>query len=183
MAPFITLYTPTYRRPQALARCLASVQQQTAIESIEQIVIPDHVGVGVGGMFARIQEYAAAVHGRYVHILCDDDILASPTVVACVETFAESHGYPELILVGAIKGGRPWPSDPAWPPQFEKIDLGCGIVRADVWKRHVGDYQPVYAGDFTFFKALADAGVQAANLPMVFVIGAVSGGMPEAATA
>lgn len=180
MTPFLTFYTPSFRRPQGLARCLASVQAQTAVESIEHIVIPDHLGVGVGGMFARIQQYADAVHGRYVHILCDDDFLASTTVVACVESFAEAQDYPELIIVDAEKGGSRWPTRPAWPPRFGYIDLGCGIVRADVWKRHVAEYQPVYEGDFTFFQALADAGVKAAHYPILFSVGLVSHGAAEA---
>lgn len=177
--PFLTFYTPTFRRPQGLTRCLASVRSQTAVDSIEQIVIPDHVGVGVGGMFDRIKQYADAIHGDYVHILCDDDALFAPDVVACVKYFAEAEGSPELIVVDVVKGRNRWPAPPAWPPRFGFIDLGCGIVRADVWKRHVADYQPVYEGDITFFNALAAAGVQASIYPILFLTGAVSRGAPE----
>jgi hypothetical protein len=57
--PFLTFYTPSYRRPHGLAKCLASVQMQTIVSEIEQIVIPDHVGLGVGGMFAQVSRYAS----------------------------------------------------------------------------------------------------------------------------
>lgn len=179
--PFLTLYTPTYRRPQALARCLASVQVQTAVDDLEQIVIPDHVGIGVGGMYQRVPAYADAVHGRYVTFLCDDDVLAAPTVVEQVRAFAGQHGEPPLILVGTLKGGQFWPADPPWPPRLGAIDLNCAIVRADVWKQHVTAYGNTYEGDYAFLQALYNAGVPAAWCEVVFSHGAVSRGAAEAA--
>lgn len=183
MKPFLTFYTPTYRRPQGLARCLASVQAQTVVERIEQIVIPDHCGVGgdegVAAMFGKIPQYANAVHGDYVHILGDDDELASPVVVEIVKEFIEANGRPELVIVDVIKGGAHWPEPPAWPPQLARIDLGCGIVRADVWKHHVADYGAAYEGDFIFYRALHQAGVQAAIFPFLFLTGGVSHGATE----
>lgn len=181
MTPFLTLYTPTYRRPQQLARCLDSVRQQTAVEAIEQIVIPDHVGVGVHGMFARVRHYADAVHGRYVHLLADDDVLAGPTVVAHVQAFADAHDNPPVILVSARKGGQEWPQGNPWPPQCGHIDLGCVITRADVWKRHVGDYGLNYEGDYWYMRALYEAGHPAAWCDLLFSIGAVSHGRAEVA--
>ena len=37
--PFLSIYTPTYRRPQQLARCLASVAAQTAVDAHAQIIV------------------------------------------------------------------------------------------------------------------------------------------------
>lgn len=183
--PFITFYTPTYRRPAALARCIASVQEQTAARAIEQIVIPDHAGAGgdegVGAMFGRIQLYADAVHGEYVHILCDDDVLASPVVVEAVQEFIQAEGHPELVIVDVIKGPWKCPTDPAWPPRLSHIDLGCGIVRADVWKKHVAGYTPTYDGDFQFYRHLHEAGVKAKVFPFLFMTGEVSHGAAEEA--
>ena len=181
--PFITFYTPTYRRPQGLARCLQSVQEQTAVALIEQIVIPDHCGVGgddgVGKMFSRIPQYVDAIHGQYVHVLCDDDVLAAPDVVEKVRVFAEMEGHPEMILVDATKGSSRWPMTPAWPPRnVSNIDLGCGIVRPDIWKRHVAAYSSFYDGDFRFYKALHAAGVEAVAYP-ILLTGAVSHGAAE----
>ncbi len=181
MTPFMSFYTPTYRRPQQLARCLESVRTQTAVESIEQIVIPDHLGIGVGGMFGRVSAYVDAVHGRYVHMLCDDDALAGPTVVEQVAAFAAAHDFPPVILVRANKGGNEWPVGQPWPPQCGAIDLGCVITRADVWKQHVKDYAPVYEGDWHHMNALYAAGHQAAVCDLLFCVGGVSRGQAEVA--
>ena len=66
--PFLTFYTPTYKRPEGLAQCLASVAAQTIADEIEQVVIPDHVGIGIDGMYRRLPTYTEAVHGMSVHI-------------------------------------------------------------------------------------------------------------------
>lgn len=179
MRPFLTLYTPTYKRPQALARCLASVAEQTLVRAIEQIVIPDHVGLGVGGMYTRVPEYASAVHGEYVMFLCDDDVLASPTVVEEVQAFANAHDRPPLILVATEKGGAIWPAGNPWPPVCGAIDLNCAIVRTDIWRAFVSAYGDRYEGDYHFLQALADAGVQATWCPVLVSRGAVSRGTPE----
>ena len=63
MTPFISFYTPTYRRPEGLAACLASVGRQTVVDEIEQVVIPDHLGRGIGGMYGELPKYVDALHG------------------------------------------------------------------------------------------------------------------------
>lgn len=181
MTPFMTFYTPTYKRPQQLVRCLASVAGQTTVADIEQIVIPDHVGIGVGGMFERVPQYAAAVHGRYVAFLCDDDILAGPDVVAQVKAFAEANGEPELMLVWTKKGEATWPQGNPWPPQCGAIDLNCAIVRGDIWQRFVSAYGNSYEGDYRHLAAMHAAGVVPVWCPVMFSIGAVSRGATEVA--
>lgn len=180
MTPFLTCYTPTYRRPTQLAACLESVRTQTLVAEIEQIVIPDHVGLGIGGMFQQIQRYAAAVHGQYVHVLADDDVLASPQVVESVRAFAVAQGHPPVILVSACKGGATYPSSAeAWPPVCGAIDLGCIVTRADVWAAHVHQYGNRYEGDYDFMAAVAGAGHAAARWDGLFLVGGVSQGQPE----
>jgi hypothetical protein len=179
MAPFLTFLTPTYRRPKGLAACLASVQEQTAVERIQQIVIVDHVGRGIGEMFSALPTYAPAVQGQYVHVLCDDDLLWDETVVETVERFAADHDQPPLIIVTVVKNGAPYPRGQAWPPVEAHIDLGCLIVRRDVWVGYCGDYGTRYEGDFDFAKALFDAGIQASVAEIDFLTGAVSRGVPE----
>lgn len=178
---FITFLTPTFRRPKALAQCLASVQKQTAVDRIQQIVIVDHVGVGVGGMFTMLPHYAPIVQGQYVHILCDDDVLTDSDVVAEVERAARGCDCPPFIIVEAEKGGIVYPVGPAWPPQLGRIDLGCLIVRADVWSDHAHHYGNAYEGDYHFAAALKQSAV-APYLelsPLLFSRGAVSRGAPE----
>ena len=178
--PFITFYTPTFRRPQALARCMASVGEQTIVNKIEQIVILDHVGVGVGGMFKRIALYAKAVHGRYVHILADDDVLVSPNVCEQVREFALANNEPEMVIVESKKGDI-YPKGAPWPPTCGYFDLGCMVVRNDVWQRHVQAYGHPgrYEGDFDFATAVWAAGHKAEFLDLLFVQGAVSRGAEE----
>lgn len=179
MIPFITFYTPTYKRPRGLVACLASVAAQTAADDLEQVVIPDHVGRGIAGMYARVPDYASAVHGRYVTFLCDDDVLSDPGAVAAVRAFAEAQGEPPLILVHTRKGGAIWPAGDPWPPQVGRIDLNCAIVRADIWRAHIAAYGARYEGDFDFLSALHASGVPAVSYPYLFSVGAVSGGAAE----
>ena len=176
---FLTLYTPTYKRPQALARCFASVANQTLVREIEQIVIPDHVGVGIDGMYARVPQYADAVHGLYVTFLCDDDELHGPTVVERVKDFAEANNHPPLILVGTEKGGNRWPAGNPWPPRLGYIDLNCAIVRSDIWKQYASAYGSRYEGDFDFLNTLHSVGVYPVWCDVLLSRGAVSRGAPE----
>jgi hypothetical protein len=182
MQPFLSFYTPTFRRPMALAKCMQSVQAQTLVEEIEQVVIVDHVGLGVAGMYERVPSYASSMHGRYVHMLADDDVLAGPHVVAQVRERAEREGFPPVLIVSAIKGHLTLPLDNAGPPICGRIDLGCLIVRNDVWQQHVKDYGSRYEGDFDIADALWKAGHQFVYArDIMFLIGAVSRGAAEVA--
>ena len=181
MQPFLTLITPTFRRPKGLAACHASVREQTSVGRIQHFDIVDHIGLGIGAMYAEIPKYASAVQGQYVHLLCDDDELASPDVVAQVERFAIEQQFPPVILVAVNKAGMELPIGEPWPPVCGRIDLGCLIVRADVWKAHAKDYGHAYEGDYLFADAVYRAGHTAAWCPVLFLIGAVSRGAAEAA--
>lgn len=181
VTPFLTFVTPTYRRPAALAACLASVGSQTAADRLEHLVLPDHVGVGIGAMYARLVRVAPAVCGRYVHILADDDVLAGPTVVAELEQRARDAGDPPVLLVTVAKGGAILPYD-AGAPVCGQIDLGCLVVRRDVWQAHVDDYGQRYEGDFDFAAAVWADGYRFHDCTdLLFMTGAVSHGRPEVA--
>jgi hypothetical protein len=162
---------------------MASVAAQTVVGDVEQIVIPDHVGLGVGGMYKRVAAYAHAVHGRYVHVLADDDILASPTAVEELRAFARANGDPEMIVVKSRKGGNVYPTGRPWPPIEGRIDLGCLVARSDVWKRHVQAYGHPgrYEGDFDFANAVWAAGHQTVFCDLLLVDGAVMRGKEEGA--
>lgn len=179
MSPFLTFYTPTYRRPRLLGKCLSSVWMQTAVDDIEQIVVPDHVGVGVGGMYDRIPDYASAVHGDYVHILADDDELATPTAVAALRDDVRGAGNPPLVICRARKGVREFPRSRYWPPAFQQIDLGCLVIRADVWRANLGAYGGEYIGDYLLATALARQGIEPHWTTVLLVVGGVLNGAPE----
>lgn len=181
MTPFLTLLTPTYRRPAGLAACLESVRQQTAAADVEQVVLPDHVGLGVvDGLFGRLPHYAAAVHGAYVNILADDDVLADPTVVERIRAFAFEREAPAVIVATVVKNGMQLPAClPEGPPQCGLVDLTSFIVRADVWRAHVRDYGRRYEGDFDHADALWKAGHRYAFCPLVWARGGAGHGRPE----
>lgn len=176
-APFLSFYTPTYRRPQRLAACLESVRVQTV--HCEQVVIVDHVGIGIAGMYATVARYASALHGQYVHFLADDDTLAGPHVVAQVREFAIAHDSPDVIIVRAIKNGLLLPRVMEGPPVQGEIDLGCFIVRLDVWQAHANDYGRRYEGDADFGAALWAAGRRFAYCDVLFEVGPALHGQPE----
>lgn len=179
--PFLTLVTPTFRRPQQLAACLASVGRQTAADDLDQLVLPDHVGYGVSGaLFGRLPWYQAAVRGRYVNLLCDDDVLASDTVVATVRMFAAAKGDPEVIVTRVIKNGLSLPQcDPEGEPVCGAVDLTSYLVRQDVWQRHVPDYGTRYEGDFDHALTLFKSGYRFAFCDVLWAVGAASNGRPE----
>ena len=180
-APFLTILTPTYRRPRGLAACFESVWTQTAVARIQHVVMVDHVGRGIAEMFRRVRDYAPLVAGAYVLWLCDDDTLSTPSIVADLEAIVAAQGQPELVIADTVKGGARWPVDPAWPPRYAAIDLNCAVVRRDVWLAHVDAYGARYEGDYDHFSALAASGVRAVRWPVILTQGGVGRGVPEVA--
>jgi hypothetical protein len=181
-SPFLSIFTPTYKRPAGLKACMDSVAAQTAVAQIQHLIVPDYLGHGIEGMYATVpQMVAPAITGRYVHLLADDDMLATPTVVEQVKAFTEAHDYPALILVRALKGGFEWPQGQVWPPVMGQIDLGCFITRSDVWRAHADCYGRCYEGDYFFGAALHKSGIAATVMDLRFVIGGVNHGRPELA--
>jgi hypothetical protein len=183
--PFVTFYTPTFRRPRALAACIASVGRQTAAAHCEHLVLPDHAGYGVvGGLYGRMKWYAEACRGRYVHVLADDDELAGETVLEQAMRFAERMQFPPVILVRAVKAGLELPFNPPrapsqpYVPERGEIDVSCFLQRRDVWLRHIGDYGPRYDGDYDHAVVLARQ-YPVHFLDLVFLDGAASNGRPE----
>jgi glycosyltransferase involved in cell wall biosynthesis len=178
--PFLSIYTPTFRRPQQLAKLLESVARQTARADLEQLVFPDHVGYGiVGGLWGRIEWYADACRGRYATVIGDDDVIASDDGVAKLKAFAEKTGYPEVIVVRARKNGLDYPSRFALPFECGDIDLCCYVLRRDVWVRHKADYGKRYEGDYDHGMVLYNAGYRHEFLDMLWVDGHASHGRPE----
>jgi glycosyltransferase involved in cell wall biosynthesis len=154
--PFLSFYTPTYRRPQQLAACIASIQNQTRANRCEQIIVPDFVGVGVGGMFAAVPRHASNLHGEYVHFLCDDDVLAGGDVVRRLEAIVDAErdgdgAGPDIVIVGSQKPGGYFPHVNEGPPVLGSIDLGCIVVhRRNVWNGHCSQFGRRYEGDYDF---------------------------------
>lgn len=183
--PFLTIYTATYKRPLALARLMESIQKQTAVEDIEHIVIPDHVGYGlVNGLFGRIPWYADACRGRFVVVVGDDDWLADERAVerirAKVKPLLEQDEQPQVVVVRVQKNGRQYPRLPdAGPPVLGDMDLSCYLLRSDIWQRHCEDYGQRYEGDFDHAKVLWEKGYRHVFCDVTFVEGKNAHGRPE----
>ena len=180
--PFLTFLTPTFRRPVALAACMASVQGQTAVADVEHVIVADYVGRGVGGMFAQLPNYVDAVHGDYVHVLADDDELAATDVVARFKAFAVGAAHPPAVCVQAYyEQHGTLPRGTIDPPQLGHIGLGCLVTRRDIWRAITlsGGYAPAYEGDFAFAKAVWDCGWRWTPCDVLLTRGRCRMGEPE----
>jgi hypothetical protein len=158
MTPFLSIWTPTYRRPTYLKRCMESVQAQTARDEIQHLVWEDRIGVGVAGMYAEIARHVDELAGRYVYILQDDDILTAESVVERLKLFAWENDEPPVIICRSVKGPLRLPTYWKKAPQYGHIDLGNYVVRRDVFAAHVNDFGLEYAGDYPFIRKLWDEG-------------------------
>jgi hypothetical protein len=179
--PFLTLYTNTFRRPQALARNMASICRQTAVDDVEQIIVPDHVGYGIAGaLYGRIPWYANAARGRYVAMLTDDDQLAAHDVVAKLRDAVKKERMPPPVLVVRVeKGGVTFPKcDATKAPVEGDVDLGSYVLRHDIWQRHAGDYGLRYQGDYDHAVVLFGK-YPVVPVDLLFAVGPAGGGRPE----
>lgn len=150
MTPILTIYTPTYRRPEGLRRCKASVAAQTRADLVQHLIIEDTVGLGIHGMYAAMPQHHGAVAGEWVYVLSDDDTLADARVV---EEFAALPLLDEadVVMCRSTIGGRVFPSPLCWaaPPVCGYVTLANWFVRAEVFRsvpygaRYEGDYDHI----------------------------------------
>jgi GT2 family glycosyltransferase len=181
VAEFLTIYTPTYRRPNLLAACVASVDRQTARADIQHVIVRDAVGIGIAGMFAAIPDHLGELRGKYIYLLQDDDTLIGPDVVHDLRAFVAEQGDPAVVIVKVRKRGQVLPTFWGVRPRQAHIDLGNYVVRCDVFAKHVGDFGARYEGDFDFIDRLWRAGRQFAWFDRLFAHAQVVGmGRPEA---
>lgn len=180
--PFLTILTATFCRPQGLAENLRSVYRQTLAHEIEQIVLPDHIGVSPNhAVYGRLPWYATAPRGAYVHVLGDDDVLADDQVVERIKRFAERQAYPDVIVMKCKKGDTEYPKcGVTGEPTEGDIDLCCYVVKRQVWATCMQTYRPHYKCDYGFYQTLKDYGASLTPLDQVIAVGRVGGGRPEA---
>lgn len=174
---FLSVYTPTFKRPRMLAQCKQSVWHQT--RPVEHVIVPDDVGIGIDGMFADIRNHVDEVHGHYVMVLSDDNVLLDECVAEEMELACEGFDTPDvLVFKGEIVGIMPslWEVEPV----LGRIDLSCFAVKRDVWVQHCRDWGERYEGDFDFIHALWRAGRSFAWWDRVcFKALQISRGLPE----
>lgn len=151
-APFLSVYTPTFRRPRLLAECCSSVDAQTRF--VDHVIVPDEIGVGIGGMYRLIREHAHRPVGRYVQVLSDDNVLVDDRVAEELEREAIAHDLPDVVMVRGDINGTRQPVNWNTEPVLTKIDLSCFIVRRDVWVANADRWGERYEGDFDFIHHL-----------------------------
>lgn len=154
----LAIYTPTYKRPTLLEKCKRSVEQQTC--GCQHIIIPDEVGIGIGGMYRDIQNHVDEVDAEYVLVLSDDNCLYDEEVVEELGQFIAEHDRPDVVVWRGNLGWGYVPGPACWKqkPIIGQIDLSNFIVESSIWKRHANDWPDDYCGDFYFADALYRAG-------------------------
>lgn len=176
---FLSVYTPTYRRPFLLELCKASVAGQSV--PVEHVIVEDTVGLGIDGMYADIRNHVGLVHGDYVMVLSDDNILVDATFAAELEAFVWSQDeQPDVVVFKGQTGPTLQPSAWGGEPIEGMIDLSCFAVRRDVWVEYADRWGQRYEGDFDFIHALwADGHRFAWWDRVVFQALKISNGAPE----
>lgn len=149
--PFLTCYTPTYKRPKMLYVCKRSVKNQTI--DTEQVIIPDEVGIG-WKVFTEIRNHVDRCIGEYVLFLQDDCALIDDDVAEDIKSFAVDHEMPEVVIVKGSHGGQYLPDFWGTRPKLNHINLGNYIVRRDIWAETADLWQPIFAGDFEYIDDL-----------------------------
>ena len=176
--PFLTCYTPTFRRPKLLECCCTSVLLQA--ERVQHVIVPDEVGIG-WRIFTEIRRHAHKCIGEYVHFLSDDCALSDSLVSIDLRRFADSSEYPEVIIWKGQYPDSVCPWQPAGVrPRLGYINLGNFVVRRDVWLRTADSWMAEYAGDFYYVDSLWERGCRFAWMDRIgWRALAIMNGKPE----
>jgi hypothetical protein len=176
---FLSVYTPTYKRQQLLDRCMNSVLHQSL--PCEHIIVHDHVGLGVEGVYHDIRNHAHRCTADYVMILNDDDYLIDADAV--FDLWHLNHGDDAEVI--AFKGdlmGTEFPSFGYWEerPSLGQIAISNFAIRNDIWLKHRKDWKSRYEADYFMADLLWGQGYRWKWLNrMVFGVDRVSRGNPE----
>lgn len=154
--PFLSIYTPTYKRPGLLKQCKASVAAQVA--PVEHVIAEDTVGIGIDGVYARMPDHASLVHGEYVMVLSDDNVLTDTHFASDLKEIVRHNDHPDVVVFKGEIGSSVQPIVWHDEPQIERIDLSCFAVARDVWQQHADLWGHRYEGDFDFIHGLWDLG-------------------------
>jgi len=176
---FLSVYTATYNRPQLLDRCMTSVLRQSL--PCEHIIVHDHVGLGVAGMYTDVKNHAHRCTGDYVMMLNDDDYLRHNDVVW--DLWQADHGSDaEVLMFRGDLCGEIYPREDSWrfAPNLGSVCISNFAMRNDIWLKHARDWQPIYEADFAMIDLLWKQNYTFKWLdPVVFVVDRVSRGQPE----
>ena len=156
--PFLSIITRTYRRPFALSQCVQSVREQTD-QDLEHLILEDMVGMGVAESHRLFLKAKPA--GYYVMILDDDDLMATPGVVADLHVVANEY-RPDVIVfkmnnaeLGILPDALVWQHEPL-PARISGSNVA---VRRHVWHGCIPailgrDGVPCYESDFLYLEEI-----------------------------
>lgn len=153
---FLDVVTRTYRRPKALAACMASVERQS-VSDYRHVILRDEIGVGVvqaGGMLAEYEP-----ESEYVWVLDDDNLCVRRSLVDELRSVAYVMNAPAMIVRfqnGVELGVLPkrWGATPV----EGDIDSASIVTRSDVWMEHRHAWDSGrYASDYDFIRSVFDA--------------------------
>lgn len=149
----LTIITRTYKRPQMLARCMASLEAQSDGD-YQHILLVDEEGIGIAETYRRMrQRNWADIRGDYVYLLDDDCTLAGVEAIATLRR-AIIAARPKLIFVKAeICEWGILPGLWRLPPVRGRIDLGCVIMQRGLFRRAARRFGAAYDGDYDFIMA------------------------------
>jgi len=126
-------------------KCVASVKRQTV--PVEQVFIRDDNPDGCGSeaakrMFMKLRP--EEVHGEYVMILDDDDVMVYDDLAKDIFTISCSCEPDMFIFRGELVGLGVVPGPHTWkkPPVIAQIGSFCYAVKKNLWFRNIH----VYAG-------------------------------------
>jgi len=155
--PFMSIVTRHYyRRPKMFEVCRKSVLAQKDPD-FDHIIIKDMVGVGFARTNGYFYEHRDLVHGQYVFMLDDDNILITDDFVSDMKKIARENDNPGLIFVKMWINDCYYPTNVDWKASkltINHIDTACVVVRHDLWNAHIKNFLQRKAGDFFFIESV-----------------------------
>ena len=149
---FLSIVTRTCRRPKALARCIRSLGAQDC-QDFEHVIIVDEIGRGVAwanGMMA--ERDWSDLNGDYVYILDDDNKLFNGAISAMQNGVTNQNDLLICKIQRLKRSQRSFPEDEYWQrkPVYCHIDIGCVVLRKDLFLQSVKSFTASYEGDYHF---------------------------------
>jgi hypothetical protein len=151
---FLSVVTRVYQRPICLLNNVTSIARQDCTD-YEQLFLVDESGQGMQYANEQFHRHCGRVHGDYVYMLDDDDMLTRDDAVGLFRQAAEAN--PELIVCKFdVEGHGEIPDRGQWrrEPKHSHIGTPCMVVRCDLWQRFIRHFGQPIAGDFAFISAL-----------------------------
>ena len=160
--PFLTIVTRCCKRPAMLSLCIDSVRALMDC-SVEQVFIVDKKQIGILRANLLFAQHTHRIDGEYVYILDDDTLLTNTRFVTHIREAAADN--PGIIMVRSWRSQlnpHTLPNNNVWGDK-EKLKMATTnsltyVVRADLWKQHIGEYGIAAGGDWAFLEKLRDEG-------------------------